>query len=174
MIEIRNIKGEVLKTLEDADLEGANLIGANLSGADLEGANLSGADLRGADLRGADLRGANLIGAYLSGANLIGAYLSGADLEGADLRGAKLRGANLIGAYLSFSKSLISFQKPEGRLCYAVQYKDKYMIKAGCFWGDLSEFEVTCKQTYPNNPIKAYAPQIAMLKILEAEIKKNV
>ncbi len=134
MIEIRNIKGEVLKTLEDADLEGANLIGANLSGADLEGANLRGANLRGANLRGA--------------------YLSGADLR--------------------FSKSLISFQKPEGRLCYAVQYKDKYMIKAGCFWGDLSEFEVTCKQTYPNNPIKAYAPQIAMLKILESEIKKNV
>ena len=74
-IEIRNLKGEVILSIEWANLEGANLEGANLRGADLEGADLIGANLRGAYLERADLRGANL---------------REANLRGADLRGAKM------------------------------------------------------------------------------------
>ena len=50
-MEIKHkITGEVLLTIE----------GANLQGADLQGANLRWANLQGADLKGADLQGANL------------------------------------------------------------------------------------------------------------------
>jgi hypothetical protein len=122
-MELKNVYGAVLFTLEaaktitelvvaamaakanlygaylsGANLSGANLYGANLYGADLSGANLSGADLSGADLSGANLSGANLYGADLSGANLSGAHLSGANLSGANLYGANLYGADLSGA----------------------------------------------------------------------------
>ncbi|HJQ13063.1 MAG TPA: pentapeptide repeat-containing protein [Gemmatimonadaceae bacterium] len=109
-MDIKNLKGDVLvsvdnDSLRDADLRGANLRGAylcdaNLGGANLGGANLGGANLRGAYLGGAYLGGANLGGANLRGANLGGANLCDADLGGANLRGADLGGANLRGAYL--------------------------------------------------------------------------
>ncbi len=112
-----------------------------------------GENLRSADLSSADLNGANLSNAYL-----YGAYLNGADLSSADLSGAE---------------GIIIFQKPNGRICIAVEHENGYMIQAGCFWGDLVQFEVACKKTYPNDTIKAYAPQIAMLKVLEGEYLKN-
>ncbi len=61
MIEIKNrFTGEVIFSVDRANLQWANLSGADLQGANLWGANLREANLRGADLREADLRGANL------------------------------------------------------------------------------------------------------------------
>jgi uncharacterized protein YjbI with pentapeptide repeats len=60
-MEIKNIYGHVIKTIE-----GDNLLGADLTGADLRGADLTGADLLGADLTGADLREADLTGARIA------------------------------------------------------------------------------------------------------------
>jgi hypothetical protein len=133
---------EIIKN--KANLSGANLFGADLSGADLSGADLLNAYLFGADLSGADLSGANLSNAYLSGANLFGADLSG---------------ANLFGANLSKAENIFLFNKRDGRTCYAIIHKTSLMIKAGCFWGTLYEFEQADKE-------KTYTKQIAYLKSL--------
>jgi hypothetical protein len=127
---------------------------ANLSGADLSGANLSNADLSGANLSNADLSGA-----YLLNANLSGADLSNANLSGANLFGADLSGANLFGANLSRAENIFLFNKRDGRTCYAIIHKTSLMIKAGCFWGTLYEFEQADKE-------KTYTKQIAYLKSL--------
>jgi hypothetical protein len=84
-VEIKNLKGAVIFTVDGADLRGADLHDANLRGADLRGADLVAADLRGADLSAADLHGADLVAADLHGADLRGANLHGADLVGADV-----------------------------------------------------------------------------------------
>jgi len=99
-MEIRNIYGDILLSLKDANLKGANLKGANLEGANLEYANLEDANLKGANLKGANLEGANLEYANLEDANLEGANLEGANLEDANLEDANLKGANLKGANL--------------------------------------------------------------------------
>ena len=72
MIEIKNLDGEVIHTVDADTWVGIKLIDANLYRADLSDANLRKADLRNADLRHANLRGANLIGANLNGAYLMG------------------------------------------------------------------------------------------------------
>ena len=110
-MQIRNLKGALLREvsgyslagadLGGADLGGADLLGADLRGADLRGANLSGADLRGVDLSEASLRMADLTGAILCTADLRCANLSGANLSGADLREANLRWAVLREADLT-------------------------------------------------------------------------
>jgi hypothetical protein len=122
--------------------------------ADLSRANLFGADLSGADLSNAYLFGADLSWADLSGANLSNAYLSGANLFGADLSWA-----NLFGADLSWAENIFLFNKRDGRTCYAIIHKTSLMIKAGCFWGTLYEFEQADKE-------KTYTKQIAYLKSL--------
>ena len=111
---------------------------ANLSGADLYGANLSGANLSGANLSGANLRRANLSGANLSGANLYGANLSGA------------RGVYCFGP-----------MPTSGRLCVAVWAENKWMVGAGCFWGDLDQLEEKVKDDH-NCPI--YLANIQLLR----------
>jgi hypothetical protein len=92
---------------------------------------------------------------------LRGAYLSGADLRGANLSGADLRGADLSGA-----KGIIIFNKMGGRTCYAVQHENALIIRAGCFWGTLAEFEAACIEKYGNNEKENYSKQIAYLKSL--------
>ena len=126
-----------------ADSEGVSGERAAMSGADLSGADLSGADLSDADLRGADLRGADLRGAYLRGA-----YLSDADLRGANLRGAKY--------ILSFGPVPTS-----GRMIYAVWHGDRWIVQAGCFWGELDLLEVKVKASH-NCPV--YLSIIALLR----------
>ena len=96
MIEIKNLKGEVIHILY-AD----TLRGADLCEVDLCRANLCGVDLREADLHGADLCGADLCGANLRKADLRKADLCGVDLCGADLGEADLREADLYGEPLS-------------------------------------------------------------------------
>ena len=151
--EFKTVKEAVEYCVENKiSLQSADLIGAYLKGANLIGANLIGADLIGAYLKGANLIGADLIGADLIGANLIDA----------DLRGADLRGANLVDAI-----GIYIFNKKAGRICYAVQHENKLMVQAGCFWGTLQDFEKKCNEKYPNDPIQAYAPQIAYLKEIE-------
>ena len=105
-MEIKNIYGHVIKTIEGDNLQKADLQGADLTGADLRGADLTGADLRRADLREADLRGADLRGADFRGARLQWARLQVADLRGADLRGADLRGARMP-MYCKWTHSII-------------------------------------------------------------------
>ena len=118
--------------------------------ADEEGerANLCNANLCGAILRGANLRGANLCDANLCGANLCGANLRGANLCDANLCGANLRGANLCGA-----KNILAVGPIGSRLdiTYAVKYRDRIMIKCGCFWGDLEQWQAQCRATHGDN-----------------------
>ena len=154
--EIKTVLNEHEKWLNDNDTgEMANLRGADLREADLSGANLSEADLREANLSGADLSEADLSGAYLSRANLSGANLSGADLSGAYLSRADLREADLSGAYLSRAnlsgaKGLYIFgpMPTSKRICIAVWHENKWMVQAGCFWGDLKELEAAVKSKH--------------------------
>ncbi len=120
-----------------------------------------------ADLGDADLRGANLSGAYLGGA-----YLRGADLGGADLGGAYLSGAYLSGAYLGGDHKLIGdrpvFQiGPIGsRSDYLTAYVTEkgVMIRAGCFFGTVSEFETACAETHGDNiHAQEYSAAIEMI-----------
>jgi len=129
--------------------------------------------LRNADLRNADLRNADLRNADLRNADLENADLENADLENADLRNADLRNADLRNADLRNAKSIFIFNKIDGRTCYAVVGENGVMVKAGCFWGDISKFEAACKDKYPNDSIKAYAAQIQYLKAIENQIKQS-
>ena len=84
-----------------------------------------------------------------------------------------LRNANLRNADLRNAKSIFIFNKIDGRTCYAVVGENGVMVKAGCFWGDISKFEAACKDKYPNDSIKAYAAQIQYLKAIENQIKQS-
>ena len=136
------------KWLADEEGERANLCDANLRGANLCGANLCGANLRDANLCGAILRGATLRGANLCGANLCDANLCNANLRGANLRDANLCDANLCGA-----KNILAVGPIGSRLdiTYAVKYRDRIMIKCGCFWGDLEQWQAQCRATHGDN-----------------------
>ena len=118
--------------------------------ADEEGerANLCNANLCDANLCNANLRGANLRDANLCNANLRDANLRDATLCGAILRGATLRGANLCGA-----KNILAVGPIGSRLdiTYAVKYRDRIMIKCGCFWGDLEQWQAQCRATHGDN-----------------------
>jgi hypothetical protein len=96
-------------------------------------------------------------------ANLSGANLSGANLSGADLSGANLSGA--IGIYL--------FNKGKGRTCYAVEFEDSLMIKAGCFWGTLSEFAGACIEKYGNDEVQNYMLEREYLQKKLIQIKHH-
>ena len=136
------------KWLADEEGERANLCNANLRGANLCGANLRDANLCNANLRDANLCGAILRGATLRGANLCGANLCGANLCDANLCNANLRGANLCGA-----KNILAVGPIGSRLdiTYAVKYRDRIMIKCGCFWGDLEQWQAQCRATHGDN-----------------------
>lgn len=66
MIEIKNIQGEVIATLDCDDLSRADLTDLDLSNADLRGADLFNATIVRTNLKGADLRGADLRCAYVA------------------------------------------------------------------------------------------------------------
>jgi Pentapeptide repeats (8 copies) len=100
-------------------------------------------NLTGANLYGANLYGADLYGADLTGANLYGANLDGANLDGANLYGANLTGANRI--------LMLGPVGSRNAMIYAVKHDDKVMIKAGCFWGTVSEFLEAVDETHKNN-----------------------
>lgn len=81
---------------------------------------------------------ANLYGANLCAANLCGANLRDADLCGADLCGAKnILAVGPIGSRLDIT--------------YAVKHRDRIMIKCGCFWGDLEQWQAQCRVTHGDN-----------------------
>ena len=152
--------------LRDADLYGANLYDANLRNADLRDADLYGANLRNADLRDADLCAANLCGANLRGANLYDANLRGANLYDANLRDADLYGANLYDA-----KNILAVGPIGSRLdiTYAVKHRDRIMIKCGCFWGDLEQWQAQCRVTHGDNShAAAYAAAANFIKAYAA------
>lgn len=116
------------KWLADEEGERADLCDANLCGADLCDANLRDANLYGAKLCDANLRGANLCDANLCGANLYGAKLYGAK---------NILAVGPIGSRLDIT--------------YAVKYRDRIMIKCGCFWGDLEQWQAQCRATHGDN-----------------------
>lgn len=132
----------------DANLCNANLRDANLCNANLHDANLCEANLGWANLGWANLGGANLHGANLCNANLRDANLCNANLCNADLYGANLHGAKLYGA-----KNILAFGPIGSRLdiTYAVKYTDGIMIKCGCFWGDLEQWQAQCRATHGDN-----------------------
>lgn len=66
MIEIKNIQGEVIATIDCENLNRADLTDLDLSYADLKNADLYWATLVRTKLKGADLRGANLSCAYIA------------------------------------------------------------------------------------------------------------
>ena len=136
------------KWLADEEGERANLRDANLCGAILSNANLRDANLRDANLCGAILCGAILSNANLRDANLCGAILCGANLRDANLHDANLHDANLCGA-----KNILAVGPIGSRLdiTYAVKYRDRIMIKCGCFWGDLEQWQAQCRATHGDN-----------------------
>ena len=157
--EIKTVLDEHEKWLNDSDTGArAYLSEANLYGADLGGANLSGADLSGADLSGANLSRANLSEANLSRANLSEANLSRANLSEANLSRANLYRADLCGADGLYIFGPMPTSK---RICIAVWHENKWMVHAGCFWGDLKELEAAVKEKH-NCPI--YMANIQLLK----------
>src|SRR3990167_2327741 len=117
-------------------------------GNDGKRANLSGANLAEADLRGGALRVANLGEASLCSANTPGANLGGANLGGA--------------------KDIISIGPigSRGDILYVVKYGAGIMIKTGCFWGTLSEFETALSKMHGDNQhARAYRAAIALAQI---------
>ncbi len=108
-MDIQNLSGAVLLSIESdtpegvdfykKDLERANLddmncirsrfYGANLKGASFKRAQLKRADFQVANLEGADLRWSNLTYANLLGTNLCGADLTEANLEWVVFKGTK-------------------------------------------------------------------------------------
>jgi hypothetical protein len=119
--------------------------GVDLKEADLEGANLSWANLKRARLSHADLYEANLSWANLKKANLVAANLVGANLEGVDLEGTCLEGSNLEGAKGIYAAGPMP---TSGRIIYFVQHKDKIMVRAGCFWGDIDTLREKVEATH--------------------------
>lgn len=65
MIDIKDIHGKIIASLDCDSLYRADLSGLDLTEADLRGADLYYAKMVRTKLRGADLRGANLTAAYL-------------------------------------------------------------------------------------------------------------
>ena len=124
--------------LARAYLARANLARANLDGANLDGACLARACLDGANLARANLARANLDGAYLARANLARAYLDGADGEKLTLVGK--RPVLQIGPIGSRCALLSMYLTDAGP-----------MVRAGCFWGSLDDFEGKCEQTHGDN-----------------------
>ena len=138
---------------------------ANLRDADLRNANLRDADLRDANLRYANLRYADLRYADLINVNLEDAYLRDVDLRDANLRDANLRNADLINVNLEDAKNYYSFfaYDTSRRIVHCIKHKEKWMIKAGCFWGSLEELEEKVKATHNS---KVYLANIEILKSL--------
>lgn len=110
MLEIRNLKGDIMATVEGQSLDRQDFSGATMREANFEGAslrevifalsNLEGASFVNADLTDADFTRANLRYACLNGANLTEANLSDAVLAPSEMRGANLCGAVLTNADL--------------------------------------------------------------------------
>lgn len=150
--------------------ERANFSNVNLSNADFRNENLRNADFSYANFSYADFSNADFSYANLRNANLSNADFRNAILSYANFRNTNFSNASLSYANFSNAKNIIPFQKLGGRTCYAVLHPTCLMIKAGCFWGTLNEFEIKCKETHPNDALKAYEPQIEMLKQIESKL----
>ena len=137
---------------------------ANLSFTDLSNTDLSNTDLSNSDLKFTNLIYANLKRANLSNSNLNNAYLNNANLGFTDLSNTDLRNTILINTDLSFAKNILLFQKPNGRICYAVKHTNCIMIQAGCFWGTIDEFEQDGIKKYGDDIKQNYQPQVQYLK----------
>jgi hypothetical protein len=105
-------------------------------------------------------------------ADLSEADLSGADLSGADLSGAYLSEANLCRADLSGAKNIFTFNKLNGRICYAVVFGADLYIKAGCFWGKLDEFILAVKRKYSTDNTENYSAQIKYLIAIKNSLNR--
>jgi hypothetical protein len=162
-----NNKGEYAN-LSNLDLSNLDLSNANLSYANLSYANLRFANLSKANLSYANLNEANLNEANLSNTNLEYANLSDACLSNTNLSNANLGFTHLDNTDFKFAKNILLFQKPNGRICYAVKHTKKHtnciMIQAGCFWGTIDEFEKQAIEKYGDDIKQNYQPQVQYLK----------
>ena len=138
--------------------------------ADFSKADFEGADLSYLNLEYANFKGSNCEGANLQGARLCRATLCETNLVNANLSNTILDRATIIYSNLHNAKGIFTFSKMNGRICYAVVYASCLMVQAGCFWGKIDAFEYASKLKYPDDPMKAYAPQIAYLRDLEKSI----
>jgi len=99
--------------------------------------------------------------------------LSNLDL-GLNFEKFNLSRANLSRASLSDAKNIFIFNGISGRTCYAVVFENeepsvKYlMIKAGCFFDNLSEFKSASKAKG-----EKYEAQIQYLEILETLLNRK-
>ena len=104
-------------------------------------------------------------------ANLYGANLCAANLYGANLYDANLRDADLYGANLYDAKNILAVGPIGSRLdiTYAVKHRDRIMIKCGCFWGDLEQWQAQCRVTHGDNShAAAYAAAANFIKAYAA------
>ena len=126
--------------------------------ADVPDDTPSGLQMRRA-LEAATSAGANLDGAYLAGANLAGANLDGANLDGAYLNGEQ----KLIGNRPIFQIG------PIGSRCsyFVASLTDNgVMVRAGCFFGTVGEFEQKCAETHGDNEhAREYKAALALIQV---------
>ena len=147
---IKNNRCFVKNNFKNADLENSNLVNANFRSSDFRNANLRNVNMENANLENSDFENANLRNANLRGSNL----------RNANFRNANLRNVDLEYANLKNVKNIFIFNKENGRTCYAIRHENNIlMIKAGCFWGTLEEFEI-------KDVLKSYSKQIDYLKTL--------
>ena len=128
-MELKNIFGEVIFTLEGAKTVFELVTAAVAAKKSLNAANLRGASLDGASLRGANLDGANLDGANLDGANLVGANLFGANLDGANLDGKKIKSMRIFSGLYRYTIHAVIFQD------------GSRWVRMGCLWKSLEDWE---------------------------------
>ena len=156
-MDIKNLHGEVIHTVE------CNM----LTYADLRGSDLIYADLREADLREANLSGANLDKANLDKANLCGANLNYSNLSCSELcytnlQGANLSGANITGANLLLSKGLVYSQ------CSFSSFGERGRMLTGAIIGDEVLFWSGCLSGYTEEKLREYINQDSQNKYKES------
>lgn len=126
-----DLRKEVLRFLDQAELIKApnpaiELRGADLRLADMASIELAGASLRGADLTQADLSKANLREAYLSDAILRKAVIQGADMTKAKTDGADME--DVVGTPVGMTPAKLAEDEPLGGVGRVGVEPDHYVL----------------------------------------------
>jgi len=89
------------------------------------------------------------------------------DLRDANLSGANLWSADLLGADLRDAKGIISISPigSRGDILIGVKHEASIMIKTGCFWGTIEEFETAVKENHAGTKFERdYLLAVALIK----------
>lgn len=182
-------------SLANRDLRYINLNSTILNHSDLRGADLRNTSLKYADLHNSDLSLADLSFSDLTSANLHSAYLCKTNLGNSilcnvDLCESQLHNANFSNTDLSFTdlynavlydnnkeeikiKGIVSIspigsRKDETKIIITVD--DNILIKCGCFYNYIDEFEKKVHETHKNNHYeKEYMAVIELAKSMIRE-----